>query len=86
MALTVREMRPCCPQKVAICTLPQFYQYYLATPDFRDKFFSYETGNVGQGNVGIKALQEPDVICPTLEEQQRIIQEIESRLSVCDSI
>lgn len=66
--------------------LPKFYQYYLASPDFRDKFFSYETGNVGQGNVGIKALQEPAVIYPTLEEQRCIIQEIESRLSVCDSI
>lgn len=66
--------------------LPEFYQYYLASPDYRQKFFSFETGNVGQGNVGIKALWEPMVICPSLYEQRKIVSEIESRLSVCDSI
>ena len=60
--------------------LPEFYQYYLASPDYRNQFFSYETGNVGQGNVGVKALSEP------LNIQKRIVEEVESRLSVCDSI
>lgn len=69
--------------KVAV---PKFYQYYLSSPDYRNQFFSYETGNVGQGNVGIKALSEPMVICPTIEKQQEIIGAIESRMSVCDSI
>ena len=66
--------------------LPEFYQYYLASPDYRNQFFSYETGNVGQGNVGIKALTEPFVICPSLNVQKRIVEEVKSRLSVCDSI
>jgi type I restriction enzyme S subunit len=66
--------------------IPRFYMYYLATKEFRDQFFSYETGNVGQGNVGIGALAEPTVILPSIEKQERIIIEIESRLSVCDSI
>ncbi len=66
--------------------LPSFFQYYLSSPDYRDKFFSYETGNVGQGNVGIKALSEPMVILPSIEEQQKIIQRIESHLSTCNSI
>lgn len=66
--------------------LPEFYQYYLSSPDYRNQFFSYETGNVGQGNVGVKALSEPIVVCPPLDEQKRIVEEIESRLSVCDSI
>lgn len=26
--------------------MPQFFQYYLSSPNYRDKFFSYETGNV----------------------------------------
>lgn len=39
--------------------LPEFFQYYLASPSYRDMFFGYETGNVGQGNVGIKALLDP---------------------------
>ena len=66
--------------------LPEFYQYYLASPEYRDMFFSYETGNVGQGNVGIKALIDPVVILPDIEMQKKIVEEIESNLSVCDSI
>ena len=66
--------------------LPEFFQYYLASPMYRDMFFSYETGNVGQGNVGIKALLEPLVSLPDIEIQRRIVEEVESRLSVCDSI
>jgi type I restriction enzyme S subunit len=67
-------------------SIPEFYQYYLASPEYRSEFFRYETGNVGQGNVGIKALQEPLVVCPTVDMQKRIVEKIESRLSVCDSI
>ena len=66
--------------------LPKFYEYVLSSPQYRNQFFSYETGNVGQGNVGIKALTEPKVICPTLKTQEAIIQNIEFRLSLCDSI
>lgn len=70
-------------QKYAI---PKFYQYYLSSHSFRDIFFSYETGNVGQGNVGIKALREPLVILPTLEQQNDIVESIEQKLSVCNNI
>lgn len=66
--------------------IPEFFQYYLASPVYRNAFFSYETGNVGQGNVGIKALAEPVVILPDIEHQWEIVEKIESRLSVCDSI
>lgn len=66
--------------------LPEYFQYYLASPIYRDAFFSYETGNVGQGNVGVKALSEPLVPLPDIATQKRIVSEIESRLSVCDSI
>ena len=66
--------------------IPEFFQYYLASPSYRSAFFHYETGNVGQGNVGTKALTEPIVILPNIEQQWRIVEEIESRLSVCDSI
>lgn len=66
--------------------IPEFFQYYLASSVYRNAFFRYETGNVGQGNVGIKALTEPIVILPDIEQQWRIVEKIESRLSVCDSI
>lgn len=65
---------------------PLFYEYYLSSIDYQNQFFAFETGNVGQGNVGIKALTEPYVIAPSINEQKRIVNEIESRLSVCDSI
>lgn len=66
--------------------LPEFFQYYLASPSYRDMFFGYETGNVGQGNVGIKALLDPNVILPDIDTQKRIVEDVEDRLSVCDSI
>lgn len=66
--------------------LPEFYQYYLASLDYRNQFFRYETGNVGQGNVGIKALQEPEVPVPDILIQKNILSKVESRLSVCEEI
>lgn len=65
---------------------PKFFQYYLSSPNYRNQFFSYETGNVGQGNVGVKALSEPMVICPSKDMQKHIVTEIEQKMSVCDSI
>lgn len=66
--------------------IPKFYMYYLSSFDYRNQFFGYETGNVGQGNVGIKALKEPLVVFPPIEIQRQIVKKIESRLSLCDSI
>lgn len=66
--------------------LPKFYQYYLLSFDFRNQFFSYETGNVGQGNVGIKALTDTIVVCPSMDQQRKIILKIESHMSTCDNV
>ena len=66
--------------------LPEFFRYYLSSLNYRNQFFKYETGNVGQGNVGIKALCEPAVPCPPLDTQKKIVDQISDRLSVCDSI
>lgn len=66
--------------------LPEFFRYYLSSLNYRNQFFKYETGNVGQGNVGIKALCEPTVPCPPLDTQKKIVDQISDRLSVCDSI
>lgn len=60
---------------------PAFFLYYSWTDSFKNDFFTYETGNVGQGNVGIKAITKTEIPLPPLAEQQRIVQEIESRLS-----
>ncbi len=65
---------------------PKFFLYYSWTDLFKDQFFANETGNVGQGNVGMKAVTETFIPNPTLNEQHFIVQEIESRLSVADKM
>jgi type I restriction enzyme, S subunit len=66
--------------------LPKFFLYFSWTDTFKDQFFANETGNVGQGNVGMKAVTETLIpFCP-MEEQKRIVEEIESRLSVSDKL
>ena len=66
--------------------LPKFFLYYTWTDRFKNQFFANETGNVGQGNVGMKAVTDTLVYLPNLEEQHAIVAEIESRLSVCYKI
>ena len=66
--------------------VPEFYMYFLSSAEYRNQFFSFETGNVGQGNVGIKALTEPVVVYPPIQKQIEVVSEIEARLSTCDSI
>jgi type I restriction enzyme, S subunit len=65
---------------------PKFFLYYSWTDTFKDQFFANETGNVGQGNVGMKAVTETLIPFPVIQEQHRIVQEIESRLSVADKM
>ncbi len=68
-------------------SLPKYLLYYTWTDTFKNQYFANETGNVGQGNVGMKAVTDTLILVPpTLSEQQLIVSEIESRLSVCDKI
>lgn len=65
----------------------KFFLFFSWTNLFKDQFFTNETGNVGQGNVGIKSVTESFIPLPySLLEQQVIVQEIESRLSICDKL
>jgi len=66
--------------------LPKFLLYFTWTDKFKSQFFAHETGNVGQGNVGIRAVTDTIVTIPTISEQHRIVSEIETRLSVCDKL
>ena len=66
--------------------LPKFFLYYSWTDLFKDQFFANETGNVGQGNVGMKAVTETLIPIPSLKEQKQIVEELESKLTVCDKI
>ncbi len=66
--------------------LPKLFLYFSWTDVFKDQFFANETGNVGQGNVGMKAVTETLIPLIPLTEQHQIVSEIERRLSVCDKL
>ena len=65
---------------------PRFFLYLLRTDIFLDQFFKSETGNVGQGNVGIGGIRDSIVPTPPLKEQTKIVEEIEKRFSEADHL
>lgn len=63
-----------------------YLTYFLNSPDAKIYGNSVKTFGVNQANInGTKLKTYPLNICP-LEEQRRIVEEIESRLSVCDKL
>ncbi len=66
--------------------LPKYLLYFTWTDNFKNQFFSGETGNVGQGNVGMSGVTDAVILIPDVIEQTRIVSEIEKRLSVCDKL
>ena len=63
-----------------------FFEYALMSKHFQDNFFKYETGNVGQGNVGMRAITDETIMLPPLAEQAEIVAEVERRLTVLDAL
>ena len=57
--------------------LPKFFLYFSWTDLFKDQYFANETGTVGQGNVGIKAITDAEVPFISIEHQEQIIENIE---------
>ena len=66
--------------------LPAFLQLVMQSKDFRKRFFSYETGNVGQGNVGMTAITKESIPVAPIAEQKRIVAEVERRLSLVEGL
>jgi len=63
-----------------------YIRYYITSQRFINYAYKNATGSTIK-NVSLKAMREFEIpIPPTLEEQQAIVSEIESRLSVCDQI
>lgn len=58
-----------------------FICYCLQTKEFRDVFFSNETGGVNQGNVSSKFVENISIKCPTLSEQHEIVRLINDLLA-----
>jgi type I restriction enzyme S subunit len=65
---------------------PHFFLLGLQGDYFQDRFFQYETGNVGQGNVRIAAIIREAVPVPPLAEQARIVAEVERRLTAAEQL
>lgn len=57
--------------------LPKFFLFFSWTDLFKDQYFANETGTVGQGNVGIKAITDAEVPFLSIERQEQIIENIE---------
>lgn len=62
--------------------LSDYLAISLEGEEFRNRFFLHETGNVGQGNVGMKAVTTEYVLLPPMDEQQEIVQEWQRMESV----
>lgn len=58
-----------------------FICYCLQTKEFRDVFFSNETGGVNQGNVSSKFVENISIKYPTLPEQHEIVRLIDNLLA-----
>ena len=78
-----------CPDKIAT----NYLLYYLRSDQFRDIFFSNETGGVNQGNVSSKFVENIEMPFPSLHEQQEIVRILDSLLEseskakeLCDTI
>lgn len=65
---------------------PSFFLLALQGDYFQNRFFRYETGNVGQGNVRIGALTCEAVPVPPLAEQARIVAEVNHRLAAAGQL
>jgi type I restriction enzyme S subunit len=63
----------------------RFVYYFLTGPLGRDCIFQFDNGSA-QPNLSAKSVTLYRIPLPGFEEQLRVVQEIESRLSVCDKI
>ncbi|SCJ19893.1 restriction endonuclease subunit S [Diplocloster agilis] len=55
------------------CVISDYVLLYLQSNQFRDIFFSNETGGVNQGNVSSKFVESIEVPIPEIEEQKAIV-------------
>lgn len=63
---------------------PTFLLYSLRSKDFRDIFFSNETGGVNQENVSSKFVENIKIKIPLLEEQREIVKVLNHQLEFVD--
>jgi type I restriction enzyme, S subunit len=64
--------------------IPDYLLIAMQSDTYRNRFFASETGNVGQGNVGMTAITKEPVALAPMAEQEQIVAEVERQLSVMD--
>jgi type I restriction enzyme, S subunit len=52
--------------------VPDFLVYFSQTPQFREWFFSTETGGVNQGNVPVAGVMEAPIPVPSVDAQKKL--------------
>ena len=65
--------------------LGRFLMHYLNSPKVTS-FVATKTGGSASPHVNVGDIKEFVVPIPAISEQQKILEQIESRISVCDSI
>jgi type I restriction enzyme S subunit len=66
--------------------IPKFLAYYGMTKDFKNFFFSQETGGVNQGNVGISGIMDAPFPLLSFEEQKEIVKRVEKYFQAIDRL
>jgi type I restriction enzyme S subunit len=66
--------------------LNEYFIHYFRSEFFQRKIFEQSQGTAMPNLVGIKDFKEIEIYIPTLIQQSQIVQEIETRLSICDKI
>ena len=66
--------------------ISEWIYYGVSLEDFRNKAISQMTGTAGQKRVPKRVLESYAIPVPTKPIQEQIVNEIESRLSVCDKL
>jgi type I restriction enzyme S subunit len=66
---------------------PEYFEFILNTPQYQDEIEKMKSGISDSGlNLTQKVFLQITIPIPTLKEQYKIVQEIESRLSVADKL
>jgi type I restriction enzyme, S subunit len=71
------------PNKKVVAS--KFLYHFLQSQPIK-KYLEKNAGGTTMANLNLKIVNNIPLLLPTIEEQQQIVQEIESRLSVCDKI
>jgi type I restriction enzyme, S subunit len=67
--------------------IPEYFEFILNTPQYQDEIEKMKSGISDSGlNLTQKAFLQITIPVPIIEEQNKIVQEIESRLSVADKL